>query len=104
MKHVTAPLGAVATGEIVPADWKRQQFSASIAVVTTGTNTFKVQHTYDDIMNTTITPTWFDKAAAASINAEFAYSMPVRAWRLNMTAWTSGSAVMTVVQTEGGSN
>lgn len=62
--------------------------------------TYKVQHTFDDVFDSTVTPNWFDHSAitgkTASIDGNYAF--PVTAIRLVVTAYTSGSVSMAVLQ------
>ena len=85
----------------------------SVTVKVTNTNTSKVQYSFDDPWATYATDyntdaTWIDCGSPlASITSGTASSFlvnsstgtgPVRAVRLNTTAYTSGSAKMTVIQ------
>jgi FlaG/FlaF family flagellin (archaellin) len=85
----------------------------SVTVTVSGTNTSKVQYSFDDPFATYTTDynadgTWIDSAAPlASITTGTVSSFlvnsstgtgPVRAVRLNTGTFTSGSAKMTVIQ------
>lgn len=76
-------------------------FAVSIGcVVNSGTLTYKVQHTFDDVFDPAVTPTWFDHASITgkTANADGNYAFPIKAVRLNVTAWTSGSVTMTALE------
>lgn len=65
--------------------------------------TYNVEHTYDDVFAPKFDPaaaTWFVNPtySAKSANQDGAYTAPVTAVRLNVTAYTSGSAVINVLQ------
>lgn len=85
----------------------------SVTVTVSGTNTSKVQYSFDDPWATYATDyntngIWIDAGSPlASITTGTASSFlvnsstgtgPVRAVRLNTTSYTSGSAKMTVIQ------
>lgn len=84
----------------IPVDWRSTPFNLSFAVIMTGTLTYKVEHTLDDVMDPTVTPTAltheFITASTTSDDGNYAY--PVRAIRLTVSSYTSGSATMTVLQ------
>ena len=71
-------------------------------VVVTGTVSYTVQHTFDDVDGSG-TVTWFPHAsvAAQTANKDGNYAFPVRAIRLNQASG-SGSCVMTLIQSGGG--
>lgn len=84
-----------------PTEARANPFSVSVAVIVTGTVTYTVQHTHDNVQDPNITPTWFPHStlAAQSATAEGYYAFPVTAIRLDVTAG-SGSAEMIVTQGE----
>ena len=103
MRRVVETVTGVANSNVVPMDYRAQVFNVGIAIVVTGTATYNVQYTLDDIYNTAITPTWFTMAApfaAATANASGSQAFPVSAMRLNVTAST-GSVTMTLLQSSG---
>jgi hypothetical protein len=77
-------------------------FAVGFGVAVTGTVTYKVQHTFDDVYATTFNPataTWYDHpvVVSQSANMDGNYAFPVRGVRANITAGT-GSVIMTVLQ------
>lgn len=105
MRPVRVSVSSATTSQVVPLDQYISPFNASIGVVLSAdaTLTYKVQYTFDDVFASTFTPgtaNWFDHATlvskTASSDGNFAY--PVTACRLNVTAYTSGTATMNVVQ------
>jgi hypothetical protein len=76
-----------------------------MAVIVSGTITYKVQYTFDNIYANNYVPAsgnWFDHptlAGSASANSNIAY--PVTAIRLTNTAGT-GTATLTIIQAGGG--
>lgn len=83
------------------------QFQVGFGVVLSGTPTltYKVQHTFDvlgDGTNGTTTianATWFDHptVVSKSANQDGNYAYPIYALRLNVTAWSAGTATLTVI-------
>lgn len=73
----------------------------SLQVVVTGTATYSVQQTLDNIFDTSITPTWFDhpdpNLVGATSNKQGNYAYVPFAIRLRQTAG-SGSARLTILQ------
>lgn len=67
--------------------------------------TYTVQHTYDDVFASTFDPataTWYTSQFGGNqtpktADADGNYSAPITATRLNISAWTSGTATMTVI-------
>jgi hypothetical protein len=84
----------------IPVDYKQNPFNVGFGVVATGTLTYDIEHTFDDIFDSTVTPTAFKHATVVGQTAskDGNYSAPVRAVRLNVTAFTSGSATLTLLQ------
>jgi hypothetical protein len=97
-------LAAVAVSNACPHDHAHTPFNLSLDLVFTGTATAKVQYTLDDLATATDAQgsnlTWFDHATltGAVANAVGNIAFPVRATRLNVTAWTSGNVTMTALQ------
>lgn len=104
MRSTIVTVAAVATSAAIPVDrWQRGGFANNmgLSVEITGTLTAKVQFTLDDVFDVTVTPVWFDHATLTGLTASTAGAqlVPCRAIRLNVTAFTSGSASLVVLQT-----
>ena len=100
MRPMKVVLSSATTSIPLPINWRHpNQFNVGIGVVITGTATYKVQHTFDNPWDTTVTPTWFDQAECPQVNVNkyFNYDFPIAAVRLNVTAYTSGTITMTVI-------
>lgn len=105
MRPATLPtLASVASSNAYPVDWTEQGFGIGFVVVITGTGTYKVQHTFDNIQDSTVTPTWVDHPTVTGKTAttDGNYAFPIRAIRLTCTAYTNGGGTLTVIQ--GGKN
>lgn len=87
----------------IPLDHYRQPFNVGIGVSVTGTLTFDVEHTFDDVYAAGFNPataTWYKNTTLTgrTTSTDGNYAFPVMAVRLNITAFTSGSATITVLQ------
>lgn len=102
MRRVVQSVSGVANGATIPVNNESIAFGVGFGVVVTGTITYTVQHTFDDIYNPAVTPTWFNHAYvnAQTANADGNYAYPVAAIRLISTAGT-GSATITVLSNNG---
>ena len=103
--YTTPAVGSVTISAPVQIDWAEGDFNVGLSLNVTGTNTSTVQVSLDDPNAVYATDyntdaTWHDLANLTSLTASAAVSLvgPSRAVRLNMTAWTSGSATLTIVQ------
>jgi hypothetical protein len=91
MRRTIVTKAAAGTSNAIPVDAYANPVSIEIAcVVPSGTLTYKVQYTVDDIQDSTVTPTWFDHATITGKTATFdgQINFPVSAVRLNVTAFT----------------
>jgi len=98
MRRVIQAITGIANGATVPVDSRSTNFGIGFGVVISGTITYTVQHTFDDIYNPAVTPTWFNNAyaVAQTANIDGNYAFPVAAIRLITTAGT-GTATMTAL-------
>lgn len=103
-RPIRKTLSAAGVTPPIPLDiYQDSNTSVSVVVAPASTLTYTVQHTYDDVFAPTFNPataTWFDNAdlAADTTSGQTNYIAPVTAVRLNVTAFTSGSATITVIQ------
>lgn len=91
--------GGAITSAWIPMDYVQAPFAVGIGCVVTGTVNFTVQHTFDNVQDSAVTPTAFDHStvAAKTANTDGNYAFPVRAVRLKQSSG-SGSVTMTVIQ------
>ena len=100
----TAALGSVTIGVPVIIDYIQGDFNLGLSVNVTATNTSTVQFSLDDPHATTYATdyntdaTWYDSGSGVTADTASSLTTPCRAVRLNMTAWTSGTATLTVIQ------
>lgn len=82
-----------------PVDNDLAPFSIGFGCVVTGTVSYTVEHTFDDVYSPTVTPVAFPNATvvAQTANKDGNYAFPVRAIRLTIASGT-GSVAMTILQ------
>lgn len=92
-------LTGTGTSAWIPLDYKQSPFNVGFGVVVNGTITYDIEHTFDDVFDTTVTPTAFKHASltAQTTNKDGSYIVPIRAIRINNTAGT-GSTTVTLLQ------
>ena len=100
MRPTTVTRSAAGTSAWIPLDYKQNPFNVGLGLVISGTNTTDVEHTFDDIFDSSVTPAAFKHSTLVgkTANADGNYAFPIRAVRLNVTAYTSGSATLTILQ------
>jgi hypothetical protein len=100
-RPTSVTVSSQASSATIPVNWRAKNFGISVlCVVPSGTLTYKVQHTGDDIYDPAVTPVWKDHATLTgkTASADGNYDFPVRAVRLTVTAYTDGSVTMTLIQ------
>jgi hypothetical protein len=101
MRPQTVTVSSQAASAWIPLDYKQTPFNATVAVVVSGTLTYSVEYTVDNVLAGT-SPTAFNAEDTTLVGAAAsqagAITSPVMAVRLNVTAYTSGSATMTILQ------
>lgn len=99
MRPIVVTTSGVSESSPAVMDHYISPFNIGMGVVITGDVTCTVQHTFDDVFDSAITPTWFSHPTLAGITADTDgnYAFPVRAIRLNQSAG-DGSAALTIIQ------
>ncbi len=101
MRKQQVSVAAVAASAAIPLDREGNPFEVGVRLLFTGTATAQVEFTLDDIFDPTVTPTWTIAAApfaSGSVNAAGKWPFAVTALRLNVTAFTSGTVTLQVLQ------
>jgi hypothetical protein len=101
MRPTSISVGSAASSAWVPVDHRKTPFNIGFGVtIGAGVLTYKIQHTFDDIQDAAVTPVAFDHpdVTGETTNQDGNYAFPVRAVRLTVTAWTSGTATLTMIQ------
>lgn len=99
MRPTTVTVAAVGISPVIVPDYHLNPFNIGLGVKVTGTINYTVEHTFDDVYDSTVTPVWFPNASltAQTANKDGNYAYAVRGIRLNNASGT-GSATLTVVQ------
>lgn len=100
MRLQSVTLSSVTNSVTIPLDRTANPFSVGLVIEVTGTNTSQVQVTVDDIYDPTVTPVWFTHSTLTAVTTTTSGNLAFNATavRLNMTAFTSGSATLKVLQ------
>ena len=105
MRPIRVTLSAAGASSPIPLDHYIGPFNVGlgVSVAAGSTLTYTVQHTFDDVNSPSFdadTATWYPNSSLSAKTASLDgnYAFPVTAIRLNVTAYTAGSATMTVVQ------
>lgn len=80
-------------------DHYQSPFNVGLGVVVSGTVNYTIQHTFDDVLDSAVTPTWFNHPTLTSqaASADGNYAFPVRAIKVLVNSG-SGTATATVIQ------
>ena len=105
MRPIVQTVSSQTVSTPIPMDTYQDPFAVSVAaVLSAGASlTYTVQHTFDDVFANDFNPataTWFNHASLASktTSSDGNYSFPVRAIRINVGTYASGSVTFTVIQ------
>lgn len=87
------------TSAWIPVDHTQNAFAIGFGCVVSGTVTYDIEHIFDNIQSSSVTPTAFKHAVVIGQtgNKDGNYAFPIRAIRINITAGT-GSVTLTVLQ------
>ena len=104
-RPVRVTVGSVASSNVIPLNTYGDPFNVGIGcdVSAGGSLTYTVQHTFDNVQSETFNPataTWYSNSTlvAQTTDKDGNYAFPVTGVRLTVTAWTSGTVTMTVIQ------
>ena len=86
------------SSSVMPMNTYTSPFNVGFGVVVSGTVTYTIQHTFDNVQ-TVASPVWFSHPtiAAKTDNQDGNYAFPVAAIKILVTAGT-GTATITVIQ------
>lgn len=105
MRRQVVSTSGTSVSEIIPFDLNKKTFQVGIGAIVTGTATYTIQHTFDDVYSPTFsaaTANWFSYDNSALINAttnqDGNYAFPCAAARVNQSAGT-GSVTAVFLQT-----
>lgn len=99
MRPIVISASGVSTSPVAVLDHYQSPFNVGMGAVVTGSATYTIQHTFDDVLNSAVTPTWFNHPTMASLTAssDGNYAFPVRGVRINLTSG-AGSVALTAIQ------
>ncbi len=91
----------VAASNWIPLDIMQAPFNVAVGcIVVSGTATYNLEYTYDNIFDPTVTPlVWINSViSAATTTKDTVINQPVRAVRLNVTAGVAPVVSFTIIQ------
>jgi len=104
-RPVRVVVSGVSVSNPIPLNTYGDPFNVGFGVkLSSGASlTYTVEHTFDDVQDPAFSPAtavWYSNATVVSqtTNKDGNYAFPVTAIRLNVTAWTSGTATLTSIQ------
>ena len=105
MRPIVVGQAGLGSTRPVPLDHYRGPFNVGMGVVVApgSTLTYTVEHTFDNVYDPAFNPataTWFPNNSLTNKTASLDgnYAFPVMAIRLTVTAYTSGSVQLTIIQ------
>ena len=99
MRPIVVTNTGVGTSAWIPLDVKQAPFKVGIGCVVNGSATYNIEHTFDNVQDSTVTPTAFVNSGISNAtgNKDLNYTEPVRAIRINQSVG-AGSVTMTIIQ------
>lgn len=102
-RRMQATVSSQAASSTLPINYRAKNFGVSFSVnIGGGTMTYTVQHTLSDLQNGDSGAVWIDHSSIAgeTTNTDGNYAFPITGIRVNVTAYTSGTATLTVLQND----
>lgn len=102
MRPITVSVTGVGSSVVVPLDFRSSPTNVAIGCILSGTATYTVEHTFDDVFSPTFTPgsaSWLPNAGltAKTTSADGNYVVPPRGVRVTIASG-SGTVTMTLIQ------
>lgn len=99
----TVTVSSATSSSWIPVDYTQSNFNLGIAVISSGTLTWKVELTLDNPLDASVTPTAITvpdplSSGIGGSNEVASITIPCRAIRLTVDTYTNGSATITVIQ------
>ncbi len=100
MRATSQTVSTVTSGAWIPLDTFKNPFLVTISVAVTGTITYNVQYTLDNVLDSSVSATAiaYDDLTSKTASDTGNFMFPVKAVRLNVSSVSGGSATMTVLQ------
>lgn len=101
MRPISTTVSSATTSPWIKLDTYKAPFHVGFGCVVTGTATYSIEHTFDNVDGGgTVTAFSHSTVNAVSTNKDGNYAFPVAAVRLNVSA-TTGSVTLTLIQAGG---
>lgn len=99
MRPIVIAKTAAGSSSIAALDHYKTPFNVGIGVVVSGTVNYTIQHTFDDVLDSAVTPVWFSHPSmtALTANADGNYAFAVRGVKVLVNSGT-GTATATIIQ------
>lgn len=104
MRQVSVSKTGTGASDLIVLDYIQTPFNVSLSTKVTGSATYTIQHTFDDIFASGYSAgsgTWYDSDDTNFVNAtanqNSNYAFPVRATRVNITTG-AGTVELTAIQ------
>lgn len=99
MRPIVVSKTGTGSSATIPMDHYQTPFNVGIGVVVSGTVNYTIQHTFDNVQDSAVTPTWFSHPTLAGLtaNADGNYAFPVTGIKILVNSGT-GTATATIVQ------
>jgi hypothetical protein len=99
MRPIVVAKTGTGSSATIPLDHYASPFNVGIGVVTSGTVNYTIQHTFDNVQDSSVTPTWFSHPTLASLaaSADGNYAFPIRGLKILVNSG-SGTATATIIQ------
>lgn len=99
MRRVVLSKTGAGSSATSPMNLNTSPFNVGIGVVVSGTVNYSIQHTFDDVFDSAVTPVWFTHPTlvALAANSDGNYAFPVSAIKVLVNSGT-GTATATLIQ------
>lgn len=99
MKPIVITKTAAGSSPVAAMNLHATPFAVGIGVVVSGTVNYTIQHTFDNLWDSTVTPVWFSHPTLVGLtaNADGNYAFPVTGIKVLVNSGT-GSATATLIQ------
>lgn len=99
MRPKVVSLTGAGSSAWIPMDYKQSPFAIGLGVTVSGVVNYTVEHTFDNVFDSTITPVAFPHStlSAQTANKDGNYAFPVRAIRITNNSG-AGTSTITILQ------
>lgn len=99
MRRIVLAKTGAGSSATAPMNLNTSPFNVGIGVVVSGTVNFTIQHTFDDLFDSSVTPVWFSHPTLVglTVNTDGNYAFPVAGIKVLVNSG-SGTATATLIQ------